>query len=202
MTNDTFTYWGVPLHYCRDGYNNSGLNERAVEVPIAQWFIDQCRREDHWASGLEVGAVLQHYQRVDWTVLDRYEPGATLNIDVFDHHDTYDWIVAISTLEHVRWDEPHMEKHPDGSVLAMGHLHSLLRPGGRMLVTIPFGWQPFLDSAILDGRLPVEPERACSMGKVAGTDPVQWAQDKAVTHRRYAATSIWAESVWVAEFSA
>jgi SAM-dependent methyltransferase len=199
---DTFTYWGTELRYCREEYNHSGLNERAVEIPIAQWFIDQCRKDDHWAPGLEVGAVLQHYERPIWMVLDRYEPGATLNCDVFDHHETYDWIVAVSTLEHVRWDEPQMERHPDGSMRALEHLHTLLRPGGRMLVTIPMGWQPFLDSTILDGRLPVKPERECTLVRLPKTDPIEWFQTRVLGHRRYAATSIWAESVWVAEFSA
>lgn len=196
---DTFAYWDVELRYCRAPYNNAGLNERAVEVPIAQWFVGQ---QQIGTAGLEVGAVLQHYTPAGWTVLDRYEPGAMLNVDVFDHHGTYDWIVSISTLEHVRWDEPGLGRCSDGSMKALAHLHSLLRPGGQMLVTTPFGWQVFWDSAILDGRLPVEPVRQCSMTRVRLTDPVEWVQAHELTHRRYAMTSIWAESVWVAEFSA
>jgi SAM-dependent methyltransferase len=134
-------------------------------------------------------------------VLDRYEQGATHNTDLFDHHDQADWIVAISTLEHVRWDEPDTGRLADGPQRALEHLHHILRPGGQMLITIPMGWHPYLDSAILDGKLPVQPTRQCTLVR-QGSDPMRWAQTDTVTHHRYAASSIWAESVWVAEFAA
>lgn len=190
---DTFEYWGIELKYCRDSYNHSGENERAVEIPIAQWWL-----EHQIGIGLEIGNVMAHYGRVHWPVVDRYEPGATLNLDVFDYNGPADWILAISTLEHVRWDEPGMGRHPDGSSLALEHLYSLLRPGGVMLVTVPMGWQPFFDTAILDEKLPVYPDRQCTLVRSEGR---WWWQTPEVEHRRYAASSIWAESVWVAEFS-
>jgi SAM-dependent methyltransferase len=196
----TFTYWADELTYCREAYNNSGLNERAVEIPIAQALINQQNSD---ADGLEVGQVLSHYQPTPWTVLDRYEPGANLNIDLFDHHHPADWIVTISTIEHVRWDEPgNHHPDPDGSPHAIKHLHSLLRPDGQMLVTIPMGWHPPFDSLILDGHLPVKPTRQCTMVRVPDTDPVEWTQAHLLTHRRYAASSSWADAVWVAEFTA
>ena len=95
-----------------------------------------------------------------------------------------------------------MERHPEGSTRALTHLLGLLRPGGRMLVTIPMGWQVFLDSMILDGKLPIQPERQCTMIRKTGSDPLEWYQTAKLVHRRYAMTSIWAEAVWVAEFSA
>lgn len=131
-------------------------------------------------------------------MLDRYEQGATHNIDLFDHHDQVDWIVAISTLEHVRWDEPATGRLADGPQRALEHLHQILRPGGQMLITIPMGWHPYLDTTILEDRLPVQPTRQCTLVR----QDTQWVQTDTVTHRRYAASSIWAESVWVGEFSA
>lgn len=184
----TFTYWGDELDYCDEPYNTSRLNERAVEIPIASAFIDRAEGE-----GLEVGNVLSHYRPVTWRVVDRYEPGVE-NLDVFDIEGSYDWIVAISTLEHVRWDEA--IKNAEGAGQALRHLHQLLRPGGRMLITVPFGWHPFLDSEILDGEF--TPARQCSMVR----DGDGWVQTAGVEHRRYAASTIWAESVWIAEFAA
>ncbi len=67
-----------------------------------------------------------------------------------------------------------------------------------MLVTVPMGWHPFLDAAVLDKQLPVSPQRACTL--VRAGDQEHWVQTPEICHRRYAATSIWAESVWVAEF--
>jgi len=196
---ETFTYWGVELPYCRARYNHSGENERAVEIPIARWFIDRCRRDDRWRPGLEVGNVLSHYETPTWPVVDRYEAGGRVhNIDLFDWDEPVDWIVSISTLEHVRWDEPDLGRHPDGPLRALKHLSGLLRPGGAMLATTPMGWQPFWDSAVLDGRLPVKPERQATLVR----DGDGWRQTEALEHRRYAASTIWAESVWVGEFQA
>lgn len=135
-------------------------------------------------------------------MLDRYEHGATHSLDVFDYHAKVDWIVAISTLEHVRFDEPDTGRLADGPQRALEHLHRNLRPEGRMLITIPMGWHPYLDSAILDDKLPVQPTRQCTLVRQADADPVRWVQTDTVTHHRYAASSIWAESVWVAEFAA
>lgn len=180
----TFTYWGDELDYFDHLHNTTRLNERAVEVPIASRFVGP-------GDGLEVGNVLSNYRPITHRVVDRYDP-AVENLDVFDITGRYDWIVAISTIEHVRWDED--PKHPDGAGDALRHLIGLLKPQGRMLVTVPFGWQPFLDSEILDGKFDLT--RECSLVR----DGDGWVQTEQVEHRRYAATTAWAESVWVAEW--
>lgn len=178
-----FSYWGVPHLYFDHEYNTTRLNERAVEIPIARSFISG-------GDGLEVGNVLGHYQPGTHRVVDKYE--GPEHIDVFDIDGSYDWIVAISTLEHVRWDEE--PKTSDGSTKALYHLLGLLKPEGRMLVTVPFGWQPYFDHDILAGVF--HPDRECSFVR----DGNGWVQTE-VQHRPYAATTQWAESIWVAEFS-
>lgn len=188
---DVFGYWGEPYEYETGAYNDARLNERAVEIPIARAFVDA-----RAGVGLELGNVLAHYAvpRVRF-VVDRYEQGDVSNIDVFDLDMKYDWIVAISTVEHVRWDEPGLDREWDGSVRAIEHLYGLLRPGGRMLITVPMGWNPYLDTAILDGKI-IPPERQCTMVRVGDG----WLQTPELDHRRYAATTVWAESVWIAEW--
>lgn len=192
--SEYFSYWGVELPYCRVGYNHSGDNERAVEIPVAQCFL--AHHAQSLGGGLEIGNVLSHYMRAPWTIVDRYEPGDHLALDLFDYHQQHDWIVSISTLEHIRWDEPDQGRHPDGPVRALEHLFGLLRPGGTMLVTTPMGWHPFWDSAILDGRLPVEPVRQCTFVRHGQ----RWQQTGQLCHLRYAASTIWAEAVWIGEF--
>ena len=183
-----FTYHGTSFDYFDHEYNATRRNERAVEVPIASAFVDA-----QHGDGLEVGNVLSHYRPVRHRVIDRWEraPGV-LRADVLRYDEPADWIVSVSTLEHVRWDEPRRDR--DGAIRAMFHLLGLLRPNGRMLVTIPFGWHPYLDSAILDGRFPTS--RECTFVR----DGAGWVQTAEVTHKRYAASTRWAESVWVGEF--
>lgn len=195
--NTHFIWQGHSLRYFDDPYNSTILNERAIEVPIALAFMAKVLLASPGAGPavLEVGNVLGHYGVTGHHIVDRHEiqPGVE-NADVFDIGGEWKCIVAISTLEHVRWDEE--PKEPNGGIDAIAHLRSLLAPGGKMLVTVPFGWQPFLDSAILNGEL--DPTRECSMVRVADG----WEQTPTVEHRRYAASTQWAESVWVAEFEA
>lgn len=201
--SNTFQWQGHELAYLDHPYNTTRLNERAVEVPIALQFIAENVTDVQRARVLEVGNVLGHYTNAWWSVADRYEPGeGVMAEDLFDLDGRRDVIVAISTLEHVRWDPPEpREIEPTGGLRAIEHLLGLLAPGGRMLVTVPFGQQPYLDSEIIDGKVP-EPWRACTMVRVAGTGPrSQWVPVLGAHHERYAATSLWAEAVWVAEYT-
>lgn len=120
-------------------YNSTASNERAIELPIAFDFI-----AGH-TNVLEVGNVLGHYQDRTWACVDKYEqaPGVT-NLDVLDISGTYDRIVSVSTIEHVGWDEP--TRDPAKAIRAITHLRSLLAPGGALLITIPTGWNSFLDA--------------------------------------------------------
>ena len=65
---------------------------------------------EHHSSGkvLEVGNVLSWYGPVHHDVLDKYEvTSGVINQDVVDFvpRHQYNVIVAISTIEHVGWDE-------------------------------------------------------------------------------------------------
>jgi hypothetical protein len=183
----TFTHFGVEDEYFDDPYNNTRKNERAVEIPIAKAFVGP-------GDGLEVGNVLGHYGVTGHRVVDKYEQAEGVeSLDVFDIQGSYDWIIAISTLEHVRWDPPE-KRRPQGSFQAMGHLRSLLNAGGRMLVTIPFGHQPYLDASILDGASGAT--RECSFVRRGDG----WVQTPQVHWEPYGKTTIWAESVWIGEF--
>lgn len=184
----TFTWWDTELDYCTDDYNSAALNERAVEIPIASHFVDQ-----QHGDGLEVGRVLGHHRPTSWTVLDRYEPGA-VNADVFEWDQPVDWIVSVSTLEHVRWDEEPREAV--GSERALRHLLGLLRPGGRMLVTVPVGYHETFDLALLTGKIP-NLKRACTLVRTGGA----WEQTDTLTPLPYGLTTPWAESVWIGEFA-
>jgi hypothetical protein len=194
MAVKTFEYWGEKLPYHDHPYNNTALNERAVELPIARHWLEGCE-----GRGLELGNVLDHYDiGPEHLIVDRYEHATNVtNTDVFDLGGHWDWILAISTVEHVRWDWPE-ERQAGGSLAAIRHLRNhLLAPGGRMLVTAPLGVNEPLDVAIRQGDS--LPTRDCVF--VRQTDGT-WTQADRMAWAPYGVGQPWANAVWVAEWEA
>ncbi|MEZ5123660.1 MAG: glycosyltransferase family 4 protein [Solirubrobacterales bacterium] len=146
-----FEFAGETYRYLYHRYNNTWMNERAVEVPIA----GQAIAARPTADVLEIGNVLPHYLRSGHEVVDKYEHGSGVrNIDVLDLEPDRRWdlIVSISTLEHVGVDDaPH---DPARGAAAARLLASRLAPGGELLLTVPVGYNPELDRALIDGALP------------------------------------------------
>lgn len=154
--SETFTLNGDTLSYLRHWHVTTFLNERTVELPIA---LQELRRAAP-ARLLEIGNVLNYYVDYPHVVVDKYEvaPGV-LNQDVVEFRATepFDMIISISTIEHVGWDET--PKDPDKTIRAVKHLRSLLAPGGRLVCTMPLGYNPHLDAHLAAGRLPFDEVR-------------------------------------------
>jgi SAM-dependent methyltransferase len=151
----TFVFQGREYPYFSHLYNATWTNERAVEVPIIRRAIEEARA----TRLLEIGNVLGHYFRRGHDVVDKYESGAgILNCDIVDFRprEPYDLIVSISTLEHVGWDE---DDRDAGKIpRAVEHIRTLLAPGGRAIITLPFGYNPYLDELVSAGALDVDRE--------------------------------------------
>jgi SAM-dependent methyltransferase len=145
-----FLFQGERYAYLFHRYKLTWLTERAVEVPVVQALVDR------QAPGrvLEVGNVLARYRRQTHLVVDKYEraPGV-LNLDVLDldRHGEFDLIVSISTLEHVGWDEH--PRDPAKAPRAVAALRALLAPGGRLVLTVPIGYNPAFDAALREGAI-------------------------------------------------
>lgn len=144
-----FYFDGEALPYAYHLYSQTWRNERSLELAIAQHFLKQR------APGrmLEVGNVLGHFGVRGHDVIDKYERvQGIMNEDVinFGAEQQYDTIVSISTIEHVRFDEALQDPH--GPLLALESLRRALRQGGRMLVTVPIGYNRGLDDDIRSGR--------------------------------------------------
>jgi SAM-dependent methyltransferase len=140
----TFGFQGALYPYFAHHYNETWRNERAVEVPLAR---AQLRGEV-----LEVGNVLAHYDPHVHTVIDLYEPAPdVLNVDVVDYvtDRRFDTIVAISTLEHVGFDEATPD--PGKPRRAVEHLAGLLAPGGTLWVSVPLGYNPAINELMAPG---------------------------------------------------
>lgn len=136
----SFVYEGRVFELFDHPYNATLTNERAVEIPIARAFLTGCVGE-----GLEVGNVLGHYdESTPRNIVDKYERGRNVsNLDVFDIVHRYDWIVSVSTIEHVRQGDD--GDNDWAAAAALLYLRGLLNPGGRMLVTVGLGQNPTLD---------------------------------------------------------
>lgn len=140
-----FEAFGTRYAYFVHHYNVTWRNERAVEVAVALDFMQRYRR----GRGLEVGNVLSYYSDVAHCVIDKYERGTgVVNADAAEYDPVFplDYVVSISTFEHVGWDEE--PRDPGKAEAAVQRLRSFLTPPGRMLLTIPLGHNPSLDDAI------------------------------------------------------
>lgn len=183
--------WGRRrLRYYDHPYNDTLQNERAVEIPIAlAWLAGKAR------PILEVGNVLSHYVGPPLPeygmVVDRYEEAPHVrNIDVFDIHSDWPTIVSISTLEHVERDGR------PASAAAYLHLTDLLVPGGSMLVTVPFGANPFLDETLATGAIPVTRQTTYQRDPDTGN----WLPIDGAWPKPYGLHDPWAAAVWVGEY--
>jgi SAM-dependent methyltransferase len=149
----SFSFQSRRYAYFLHNYNITWSNERAVEIPIV-WAEVRARRGQRL---LEVGNVLSHYFAVDHEVIDKFEKATTVrNEDVasFRSPHPYDLIVSISTLEHVGWDE--QPRDPGKIACALANLRDHLAPGGRLLVTLPLGYNPAMDALLAARALPFD----------------------------------------------
>jgi SAM-dependent methyltransferase len=138
-----YYYNGTIYHFFAHPYNATWANERSVEIPVFKKLLQTAN-----GSILEVGNVLSHYQSVEHSVIDLFEeaPGV-LNVDIvnFRPENRYDLILSISTLEHVGRDD---EATPEKARHAIEHLKKLLVPGGRLIVSVPLGYNEFVDNLL------------------------------------------------------
>jgi SAM-dependent methyltransferase len=188
----TFTFAGAEYRYFVHAYNVTWRNERAVELPIVLRALD----EHKGARVLEIGNVLAHYGRGGHDVVDKYEsaPGVR-GVDVveLEASDPYELVVTISTLEHVGFDED--VRDPNKPRLAVERMASVLAPGGKLLATVPLGYNDALDRDLREGRIPFDELRflkrvssdnrwrevtAAEVEGIAYGTPYKWANGLAV----------------------
>lgn len=147
----SFVFEGTEHSYVHQPSHFSWMGERNAEMALAADLMAAHRGE----KILEIGNVTARYLDVDHTVVDKYEqaPGV-LNVDVVDldfPEASFDLVVAISTLEHVGFDED--VKDPEKPARAVEKLKSLVRPGGTLWVTHPVNYNPALDEGLRSGSI-------------------------------------------------
>jgi hypothetical protein len=142
ISKKTFVFRGKPQRYSIHPFTLD--NERTVEISIAEALL-----KNRTGSILEVGNVLSNYLSFPHDVVDKYEkaPGV-INEDIVSYSPgkSYDFIVTLSTLEHVGWDETPRE--PEKIHRAIAHLKGLLKGGGELVATLPLGYNTYVDQIL------------------------------------------------------
>jgi hypothetical protein len=153
---ETFQLDGTSYPYFAHQYNATWRNERAVEIPLALDFLALVGA----GTVLELGNVLSYYldspvEGQMRTVVDKYERASgVINADIINYRSTalFGAFLSISTFEHIGWDEE--PRTPQKVAHAIAAIKGLIRPGAPCLVTVPCGYNDYLDEMIRDDRMP------------------------------------------------
>jgi hypothetical protein len=138
------------IAYLYHWHNASWRNERAIEVPIVYNYIKRYQGK----KILEIGNVLSFYYQTKHDIVDKYEVDTKIireDIVDFSPFLKYDLIVSISTLEHIGWDE--QPKNPKKALYAIKQIKNLLAVHGLGIITLPVGYNSYLDSYIRQNKI-------------------------------------------------
>lgn len=192
----SFRFEGVDLPLLYHPYNMTWASERCVEVPIVQSYTRKFRPE----KTLEVGNVLAHYVQVQHDVVDKFEkaPGV-INEDVvaFRGRMPYDLIVSISTFEHIGFDDESSGRSAEKILEAIRHCRQLLSEEGLLVITVPMGYNPELNSVIAASELQASKETY--LKKQTAREWVECTKDDAL-RREYKRPHPYANAILVAQF--
>lgn len=142
----TFQFEGKKYDYYNEIYNGTNTNERSIEIPIVWKIVNDFIKQFENEPILEVGNVLSKYFPFNHTIIDKYEINENVvNKDIVDFkpQKVYKLIISISTLEHVGFDEEKIE--PNKVVKTFENLKNALSSDGKIIVTLPLGYNPSLD---------------------------------------------------------
>jgi hypothetical protein len=152
LPKKTFQFQGQVFACFYHRYNMTWAGERAIEIPIARWYLEQCAGRNI----LEVGNVLSHYFPIAHEVLDKFEAGAgIINEDIiaFRPAKQYDLILSLSTFEHIGFDDEAEDSSARKIRAAIVACRSFLKPDGKFVLTVPLGYNPDLDRMIRGSEL-------------------------------------------------
>lgn len=160
--SNCFVVSGEKLPYFIALYNHTWRNERIVEIPFAQEFLNNNRG----TSVLEIGNVMSHYFEVSHDVVDKYEPGdGVINSDILTYvpANKYDAILSLSTLEHIGKDKV----RDDRKVLRVyDHIvNELLSDTGVFMFSVPIGFNPVFDAYIDSGE--IKPDASVCLKRIS-----------------------------------
>jgi hypothetical protein len=131
--------------YFRHPYNDTSINERIVEIPLGEFFIN------NFGYGVtEVGAVMGYYGFNCGEVIDSHDPlpSAIKANAVYDIDYSNKNVLSISTIEHFKSNEYNNVTDNDSIVF----LEKILKQAKNYLISWPLGYNLTLDEYAKDKR--------------------------------------------------
>lgn len=138
-----FKFQGKEFEYFHHPHNNTRINERTVELPLVEYFLDQ------YPDCIEIGAVSPYYFEGDHEVYDltdshpRSKSARAENIDVSNRN-----LLSISTLEHC--GVPDAFCSDDDPTVAPTILNKWMSGAEKYLISWPMGYAPALDKHAIE----------------------------------------------------
>ena len=133
-----------PEDYFHHPYNHTWNTEREIEIAIALRWLKRNPKDL-----VEVGAVMPYYQDVvKHEVIDPYDPKATIR-DFMENQDLMLMnVLCISTIEHIGTTDYATNERQNivDKNAAINALKQILDDGENCLISIPIGYNHFLDS--------------------------------------------------------
>ena len=134
----------LPEDYFHHPYGQTWNTEREIEIAIALRWLERNRQDV-----VEVGAVMPYYQdNVKHEVIDPYDPKATIR-DFMENQDLMLMnVLCISTIEHIGTTDYATNERQNivDKNAAINALKQILDDGENCLISIPIGYNHFLDS--------------------------------------------------------
>lgn len=147
--NNIFTFQGHTFEYFDHPHNRTRINERAVELPLVKYFLDQYPGQ----STVEIGAVSPYYFEGKHQIYDltddhpRSQKKDALTVSVYDQA-----LLSCSTLEHIGRADAFNSL--DDRTIAPRLLQKWLDISGPYLITWPLGYHIELDQYAIENCNP------------------------------------------------
>lgn len=130
----------------RNGYNTPGQNERTIELPLAEYFLNKFSD----TNIIEIGAVTPYYFDTSHKIIDLFDPYKFVErIDARNYHYFNSNVLSISTIEHIGNGEFHNKVDDSAFIL----INRITKEANNYLITIPLGYNEKLESAIEKSNL-------------------------------------------------
>lgn len=190
-TSNKLLFEGKLYPFLFHSYNNMGVTERSVEIPIIYHYLLSRK----FSRVLEIGNVTNYYEDYfagafpNKTVVDKIERNynvITSDIAKYESGEKFDFIFSISTFEHMDSD---LGRNPEykpgnadhGTIAADNIIHcyeNLLAADGLMVITAPMGYTPEWDQTFQSDFLDKYPFRSCKRKLFKRTTEQDWIYDE------------------------